>query len=261
MMDNTEKPLIEVKNISLRYYSMKRDVKSLMTDYFHRKPLLHSATILQNVSFNVNRGELVCLSGSNGSGKSTLLYALCGKMALASGEISVNGELTAFLGSAPGVDVHKPGIELLVHLAYLHGRKRKDIEDTLDFISAISGLPIQIIIEQPIYTYSKGMIARLESAFPLCFYTDITLFDETWASGDENFREAAYKIAKANLRKGCCFVLVSHSEEIWNAVSLLGGRFIVLGEGTLIYDGKDKYRARDLYLQSTKFKSSAEATL
>lgn len=97
----SQEPLIILQNVTLRYFMIKRDLKSIAMNLAYRQPIVKIVEVLKNISFEVKRGELICIGGANGCGKSTLLYAICQKMEIATGTIEVYGSIFAFLGSAP----------------------------------------------------------------------------------------------------------------------------------------------------------------
>jgi len=249
--------LIKATNVSINYYTFPTDLKLFLTNLVKGKKVIRRTNVFSNVSFELKRGEIICLGGSNGSGKSTLLYAICDKIDLAKGNILINGELSAFLEGGV-VNPVEPGINLLVHMAYHHGQNNRDIHSKLDMISNLSGLPKDIILYQPLYTYSKGMTGRLKSSFYLLFSSQISLYDEIFGGGDVDFVNFWIEQFGKKLKNGASSIVASHSQSVWTKLAALGARFIILGNNTIAYNGHDLHEAKQAYMETVKYKSRSD---
>ena len=250
--------LIKAENVSVTYYTFPNDLKKVLTKFCRREQVVEKTDVLKNISLDLRRGEVILLGGSNGTGKSSLLYAICKKIDLAEGSIAVNGKLEAYMqGGGADVDPCEPGINLLIYMAYLHGQNRRSIYPKLDLISKYSGLPRNIIEEQPIYTYSQGMMGRLKSTFYLLYGAEISLYDEVFEGGDEDFVNFWFDKFGKKVEDGFSGIIVSHSANVWKKISSLGGRFIILSNKSIAYEGYDMDEAHKVYMETIKFKSQS----
>ena len=247
--------VLQISNLSLEYWIFQRDLKSLLTSFVKRKSLSTRIPVFENISTEIRKGEIVALMGPNGTGKSSLLYAICGKMPITNGKVETYGKIIAYLGNYTGLTGIHTGIETLRQLAALHGTSPSIIDRNLEKISASSGLPIELIRNRQMYTYSKGMTSRLNSSLSLVIRGSLNIFDETIEAGDLNFRDNLFLSIEKNLGSGSSYLIASHSVSTWEKIRQLGGRFLVLGNRTLLYDGRDLDKAKKLYDDNPNFVS------
>jgi lipopolysaccharide transport system ATP-binding protein len=164
---------------------------------------------LDNVSFEVYRGESLGIIGRNGSGKSTLLGLVAGVLAASSGEVRVKGRVSPLLELGAGFHHELSGRENVMLNAVLLGMTRDRARSRMDEIIAFSELGE--FIDQPIRTYSAGMVARLGFSVIAFLDAEIMLVDEVLAVGDLAFQKKCYaKMAEIRAR-GTTLMLVSHS--------------------------------------------------
>jgi ABC-type polysaccharide/polyol phosphate transport system ATPase subunit len=140
---------------------------------------------LQDVCFQVERGEALGIIGHNGAGKSTILKLLSGITAPSSGEITVSGRLTALIEIAAGFHPELTGRENVYLNGSLLGMKRREIARKMDSIIEFSG--VAAFIDTPTKRYSSGMHLRLGFAISAHLEPDILLLDEVLAVGDGAF--------------------------------------------------------------------------
>jgi lipopolysaccharide transport system ATP-binding protein len=188
---------------------------------------------LKDISFEVKRGETVGIIGQNGSGKSTLLQMICGTLNTTSGEIYTHGRIAALLELGSGFNPEFTGRENVYMNAALLGLSKCEIDDKFDEIAAFAD--IGDFIEQPVKTYSSGMIVRLAFAVQAQVKPDILIVDEALAVGDAKFQAKCFNRLKQLKQNGTSILLVTHSsEQIVThcdfAVLLDHGREIVKGE-------------------------------
>jgi ABC-type polysaccharide/polyol phosphate transport system ATPase subunit len=187
---------------------------------------------LRDVSFQLEAGESVALVGSNGAGKSTLLSLAAGLSLPDEGAVRVHGRVAAFLELGSGFHPDLTGAENLVLNAALLGMSRKRTAEVFDRIVEFSG--IGDFIDDPLRTYSSGMIVRLAFSVAMQCDPDILLIDEVLAVGDAAFQEKC-KQALISLRgagKGMLFV--SHQQA---TVREMCDRAIWLDHGSVVMEG------------------------
>ena len=143
---------------------------------------------LNDVSFEVGRGETVGIIGRNGSGKSTLLQMICGTLNPTSGSIRVQGKVAALLELGSGFNPEFTGRENVHMNAALLGLRSDQIESRFDDIVAFADIGDHI--EQPVKTYSSGMLVRLAFAVIAHVDADVLVIDEALAVGDASRRNA-----------------------------------------------------------------------
>jgi ABC-type polysaccharide/polyol phosphate transport system ATPase subunit len=187
---------------------------------------------LNNISFRLDPGESLAIVGSNGAGKSTLLSLAAGLAKPNAGRVIVNGHLAALLQLGSGFHPDLTGAENLLLNSALLGRGRKQTLDLADQIIDFSG--IRDFIDEPLRTYSSGMVMRL--AFSIAIHTepDIMLLDEVLAVGDTGFQTKCRKALLDFQRAGKSILFVSHSAA---QVLQLCERAIWLDHGELVMEG------------------------
>ncbi len=198
--------------------------------------------VLRDVSFDVGRGEKVGIIGRNGAGKTTLLQILCGITRPTTGSVDVQGRIAPILALGSGFDGLLTGRENARIGGAILGLKRKEIDQRMDSIAAFAD--IGAAFEQPMRTYSTGMVARV--AFAICAHADadILIVDEALSVGDEVFQKKCENYI-LNFAKTGTILMVSHD---LNFLASLCNRVIWLEDGVVRESGDpsaavDKYRA------------------
>lgn len=172
------------------------------------KPLL----ALDQVSFDLNQGEVLGIIGRNGAGKSTLLKVLSQITAPSSGEVSYEGQLTSIIDIGTGFHADLSGEENIYLSALLLGYSKKEVKEMYQEIVDFSGL--HDFMQMPVKHYSSGMYLRL--AFSIAFHSKISilLLDEVIAVGDTDFKRKCYAKIKELKARGVAIILVSHHLEL-----------------------------------------------
>lgn len=204
---------------------------------------------LQDVSFELKRGEALGLVGKNGSGKSTLLRIIAGLIKPDVGTVTINGRVAPLIALGAGFNPVLTGRENIYANMSILGMTKAEISERFD--SVVEFAELDEAIDSPLQTYSSGMAARL--GFSCAVYTepDILLVDEVLAVGDIRFRQkCARRLAKLR-ENGTSFVLVSHnSQAIFtscrSAAYLRKGELISVGNVSEIINQYE----RDLFLDS-----------
>lgn len=183
---------------------------------------------LSDVTFDVTRGETLCVVGENGAGKSTLLQIVAGILEPTSGTIHVRGRVAALLELGAGFNPDFTGHENVLLNAAIHGFSRREMETRFDAIADFADLGE--FMDRPVRTWSSGMIVRL--AFSVAIHVDpeILLLDEALAVGDVAFRQRCMRRIHELRRSGATILLVSHSMADVEAV---GDRALWLEHGRI----------------------------
>jgi len=198
-------------------------------------------TALDDVSFEVGKGECLGIMGANGSGKSTLLQLLAGNLHATAGEISADGRIVSLLELGSWFNSTYTGRENIYMAGYSQGLSRRQIDRHLD--SIIEFAEIGEFIDQPLSTYSTGMMMRLAFATNINIEADILLLDEVFAVGDARFVQKCLAFIKDYIRDKTV-LLVSHDA---NAIGSLCHRALLLERGRLALLG-DTLAVTERYL-------------
>jgi ABC-type polysaccharide/polyol phosphate transport system ATPase subunit len=202
--------LIEVNNVS-KTFPRAGEAKLLRV---HLQEMLHRKRrnpfyALQNVTFSLEHGQNLGVIGGNGAGKTTLLSLVSGLCQPDEGTISVQGRVAPLLELGSGFHLDLTGVEN-VHLnASLLGLSRSQTADCMDRIVEFSG--IGQFIDEPLRTYSSGMIMRLAFAVAVHVEPDILLVDEVLAVGDQRFQEKCFERILQFKNAGKTLLFVSHA--------------------------------------------------
>lgn len=165
--------------------------------------------VLDEISFEVVRGESLALIGTNGAGKSTLLKLITGVQQPSRGRIVVNGRISALLELGAGFEPDYSGMDNLRMNAALLGLDRDQIRERLDDILAFADLGEAI--HKPIRHYSSGMVVRLGFAIAASVRPDLLITDEVLAVGDESFQKKCIRWVEGYLADGGTLLMVSHN--------------------------------------------------
>jgi len=187
---------------------------------------------LRDISFEIKRGDSFGVIGRNGSGKSTLLQLITGTLAPTTGSVYTKGRIAALLELGSGFNSEYTGRENVFLNGILLGMSREEIEAKFDAIAAFAD--IGEYLEQPVKTYSSGMLVRLAFAVQVQVNPDILIIDEALAVGDALFQKRCYERIERLLGDGVTLIFVSHDQEsvrtlTRRALLLHGGRQVVSG--------------------------------
>jgi len=188
---------------------------------------------LRDVSFKVARGETVGIIGRNGSGKSTLLQIICGTLNQTDGTIETRGRIAALLELGSGFNPEFTGRENVYLNAAVLGVSQDEIDSKFNLI--VEFADIGTFIDQPVKTYSSGMMVRLAFAVQAQIDPDILIVDEALAVGDVRFQAKCFERLRQLKENGTSILLVTHSSEqivthCDKAILLDGGHVIEAGE-------------------------------
>jgi lipopolysaccharide transport system ATP-binding protein len=164
---------------------------------------------LKNISLDIPKGQTWGIVGRNGSGKSTLLQIIAGTLEPTEGEVQVYGRVAALLELGSGFHPEFTGRENVFFQGQLQGCSRAQILDRIDQI--VDFASIGDFLDQPVKTYSSGMMLRLAFAVTITLDPDILIVDEALAVGDEAFQRKCFGRIRALRDAGCTVLFVSHS--------------------------------------------------
>lgn len=199
-----------------------------------RKKYYKEFWAVKGLSFEIKKGETVGIVGRNGSGKSTLLQMICGTLNPTSGSVQAKGRIAALLELGSGFNPDFTGRENVYLNAAILGLSDREIYARFEEIQAFAD--IGEFIDQPVKTYSSGMMVRLAFAVQACVEPDILVVDEALAVGDIGFQYKCFKRMEALRRQGVTILMVTHSS---GSVLEYADRCIVLDNGGVIKDTHD----------------------
>lgn len=166
---------------------------------------------LRNVSFEIPKGQTIGIIGQNGSGKSTLLQMICGTLTPSIGTIETEGRVAALLELGSGFNPEFSGRDNVYMNAALLGLEKKEIENRFDDIVCFAD--IGKFIDEPVKSYSSGMMVRLAFSVQAQIDPDILIVDEALAVGDAKFQAKCFDRLKQLKERGTSILLVTHSSE------------------------------------------------
>lgn len=190
---------------------------------------------LRDIGFEVYKGETVGIIGRNGSGKSTLLQIICGTLSSTSGEVKTHGRVAALLELGSGFNPEFTGRENIYLNAAVLGLGQQEIEDRLADI--IEFADIGQFIDQPVKSYSSGMVVRLAFAVQSQIEPDILIVDEALSVGDAKFQAKCFDRLKKLKERGTSILLVTHSSE---QIVTHCNRAVLLHDGSMLEVGEPR---------------------
>ena len=212
MKENTT--VIDVRNVTIRFNLANQKVDNLK-EYFiklvKKELMFQEFLAVQDVSFQVKKGEAWGIVGANGSGKSTLLKAISGILRPYKGTISVRGSIAPLIELGAGFDGNLTARENIYLNGCVLGYTKRFMQEHFDEIVEFAG--IEEFLDSPIKNYSSGMRARLGFSVATMVKPDILIVDEILAVGDYQFRKKCEARMKQMLSEGVTLLFVSHSIE------------------------------------------------
>ena len=196
---------------------------------------------LNNLSFQVKKGETVGIIGTNGSGKSTILKIITGVLSPTTGTVEVEGNISALLELGAGFNSDYTGIENIYMNGTMMGFSRKEmdgkLQDILDFAD------IGDFVHQPVKTYSSGMFIRLAFALAINVEPEILIVDEALSVGDVFFQSKCYRRMEEIRQKGTTILMVTHD---MGSIIKYCDKVVLLNKGNFVAEGPPGHMV-DLY--------------
>ena len=233
--------VIEVSNVSKTYRlghfnasSFKEEFLSFFGRKNESKSNFHSA--LNDLSFDVYKGDILALVGKNGAGKSTILKILSKVTLPTSGEIKIKGKVASLLEVGTGFHAELTAKENIYLNGAILGLKKQEIDKSLDSIIDYSG--VEKYIDTPIKRFSSGMLVRLAFSVASHLRSDILIADEVLAVGDTDFQKKCIgRMKEVSEQSNLTILFVSHNIP---AIESLCTRALLLEKGTKTFDGSVK---------------------
>ena len=225
--------VIRVQNLSKCYQIYDRPQDRLKQSLWRgRKQFFREFWALKDVSFEIAKGESVGIIGRNGSGKSTLLQLIAGTLNPTSGSVEVNGRLAALLELGSGFNPEFTGRENVYLNGIILGLGKEEIDNRFDSIAAFAD--IGDFLDQPIKTYSSGMLMRLAFSVSVNVEPDVLIVDEALAVGDAGFQFKCMERLDRLTKSGTTLLFVSHDV---SAVKAFCSRAFYLERGKIKASG------------------------
>ena len=224
--------VVKFTNVTKVYKLYKSD-RARFKGLFSSKVKYKTNKAVNNLSFEVRRGESVALFGRNGAGKSTILKMVTGVTFPTEGEVFVDGKVSALLELGAGFDPESTGRENISFKCSLMGMTEEEIKKVEP--SIVEFADIGDYMDQPLRSYSSGMKARLGFAINVNAQPDILIVDEALSVGDKAFRKkCSKKIDEIMADENVTLLFVTHS--LVTAKEFCS-RGIVLEKGRKLFDG------------------------
>lgn len=238
-MENKMENAIEVKNLYISYKNLKS--YSIKKSFLHlKRDKADFFQAVKDVSFSVEKGNILGIIGKNGSGKSTLLKALAGIFSPDSGTIDLKDNTVSLLSIGVGFQKELSGRENILLSGMLLGFSEQEIKEKTPGI--IEFAELGQFIDMPVKTYSSGMHSKLAFSITAILETDIMLIDEVLSVGDEKFKKKSYNKMKSLIsHQDRTVVIVSHSistlNDLCNQVMWMhDGEIRMIGEPKKVLD-------------------------
>ncbi|MEH2091152.1 ABC transporter ATP-binding protein [Nostoc sp.] len=230
-----EEIAISLKNISKCYKRYARPVDRLKEILLPGKSHAQEFWALHNINLEIPKGETLGIIGQNGSGKSTLLQIIAGTLTPTTGEVWVNGRVSALLELGSGFNPEFTGRQNVFFNGQILGLSRDEIQAKFDDIAAFA--EIGDFIEHPVKTYSSGMVLRLAFAVVANTEPSILIVDEALAVGDAKFQARCMKRIRQMKEQGVTLLFVSHDS---GSVKMLCKSAVLLNYGKMLEIGNPK---------------------
>jgi lipopolysaccharide transport system ATP-binding protein len=227
-------PALRVANVSKQYRTYARPGDRLKESLTRGRLRRHKEfRALHDLTFELNKGDIVGIIGPNGCGKSTLLQIIAGTLEPTRGEVWHEGRISALLELGAGFDPEFTGVENVYMNASLLGFSRRETDRLFPQIERFA--EIGDFLYQPVKTYSSGMYVRLAFAIAASVEPDILIIDEALAVGDAVFQHRCLRRIKELHERGTTVLFVSHDAA---AIRALCSRAILMNQGRIVSQGE-----------------------
>jgi teichoic acid transport system ATP-binding protein len=225
--------LVELKNISKRYNIYERPIDRLKEIAWRNRRCYHKEYwALHGINLTVEPGMTTAILGPNGSGKSTLLQIIAGVIQPTTGSCTINGRLTAILELGAGFQPEYTGRENVLLSGMILGIPKAEMLRKMDAIAEFA--EIGEFFDQPVKTYSSGMVVRLAFGAAINVDPEVLLVDEAMAVGDSRFQQKCVKKIEGLQNNGATIIFVSHDTK---AVERFCSQAILLNGGKVLAQG------------------------
>ena len=246
--------MINIENVSMKFnlgiekeFSLKQAFVNVLDPRIRKKKRLEKKDnyfwALKDVSFHIDKGEVVGLIGSNGAGKSTLLKVVSGVMKPTKGKVQVNGAISPMIELGAGFDVELTARENIFLNGAILGYQKAFLQEKFDEIVEFSEL--KDFLDVPVKNFSSGMIAKLAFSIATIVDPEILIVDEILSVGDIKFQEKSKNKMMELIKGGTTVLYVSHSLE---AIKELCTKVVWLDHGEIVEIGDTK-KICDMYYE------------
>lgn len=230
------KAVIEIRNLEFGFFTQHNGIntfKEFVQNLGKHKAFL-KRKVLDDISFEVEKGSCFAIMGRNGCGKSTLLRIISGIIKADKGTAKVKGKISPLLALGVGLEPELSGLENIKLSCLLTGISKGDLKQTIQLVQQFSELSDDDLKIQ-IKRYSSGMMARLAFSIALAEEPEILIIDEILAVGDEGFQAKCYQRIMELKNKGTTILFVSHSTYDIEKICDEG---ILIDQGKIVFKGK-----------------------
>lgn len=240
--------MIKLENVSMKFnlgIEKNFSIKQAFVNFFsfkHKKKKKEYFWALQDISFEVKKGEVVGLIGSNGAGKSTLLKIVSGVMKPTEGKVTVNGVISPMIELGAGFDSELTARENIFLNGAILGYSKQFIESKFDEIVKFSEL--KDFLDVPVKNFSSGMTAKLAFSIATVVNPEILIVDEILSVGDIKFQEKSKNKMLEMIKGGTTVLYVSHS---LNSIKELCDKVVWIEHGKMIKMGETKKICEEYY--------------
>lgn len=248
MTENQKKVAVRVEHLTKSFkipLESSSGVKQRLINIFKGRKGYRIFTPLNDVSFEIEKGDFFGIVGRNGSGKSTLLKSIAGIYTIGSGKLSVDGTLVPFIELGVGFNIELTGRENVYLNGALLGFSNKEMDEMYDEI--VDFAELHDFMEERIKNYSSGMQVRLAFSIAIKAEGDILLLDEVLAVGDQAFQKKCFDYFEELKRKKKTVILVSHD---MNSVMRFCTRAIMIEDGEIKVMGTPEDVAKQYILNN-----------
>ncbi|GHU62274.1 sugar ABC transporter ATP-binding protein [Clostridia bacterium] len=227
---------IQVSQVNKVYQLYHKPIDRLKESLqFSRRSYHQDFYALQDISFQIKKGETVGIIGTNGAGKSTILKIITGVLSPTNGEVKIQGKISALLELGAGFNMDYTGVENIYMNGTMMGYRKqemtKKLPEILDFAD------IGEFVHQPVKTYSSGMFVRLAFALAINVEPEILIVDEALSVGDVFFQAKCYKRMEEIRKSGTTILMVTHD---MGSILKYCHRTILFNQGKLVMDASPK---------------------
>lgn len=231
-------PIIEVEHVTMKFNLMEEKVDSLkefIVKFIKGNLFYNEFVALNDVSFTVNKGDVLGLIGLNGAGKSTMLKIIAGVLRQSSGKVKIHGNIAPLIEVGAGFDPELTARENVYLNGAILGHSKEFLEE--HFQNIIDFAELQQFVDVPVKNFSSGMYARLGFAIATEVKPDILIVDEVLSVGDFQFQKKCEERINSLIEEGTTVLLVSHNIEQIESVC---GRVIWFEHGIIRGIGSTK---------------------
>lgn len=230
--------MISIENVTMDYRIQQENIKSVkeyLVSAVRGKITYREFRALENINLHIPRGEVCGIVGRNGAGKSTLLKVIAGVLTPTKGNVNIDGNIAPMLELGAGFDADLTARENIFLNGAILGYTKEFLQDK--FQEIIDFAELHDFIDQPVRTYSSGMMMRLAFSIATLVEPEVLIVDEILSVGDAHFQTKSEERMRNMMSGGTTVLMVSHSLK---QIRELCSRVVWLDHGKIIMDGDTK---------------------